>query len=64
MKSSNSQFYLDRAAECRLAAEGTSLAEVRRKFAEAEESWRTMATLALSREDANRSASIPLDRTH
>ncbi len=64
MKSSNSQFYLERAAECRLAAEATSLAEVRRKYADAEESWRTMAALALSREDTNRPASIPLDLAH
>lgn len=63
MKPTNSQFYLDRAAECRMAAEGSSLAEVRRKYVDAEESWKTMAALAISRESENRPASARLDRT-
>lgn len=45
-----SQFYLDRAAECRVAAETTLLANVRTKNAHAEASWLAMAEIATLRE--------------
>jgi len=50
MKPANSQFYRDRAEECRLAAADTPLTEVRRKITQAEASWRAMADLASHRE--------------
>ncbi|WP_062017840.1 hypothetical protein [Aureimonas sp. AU4] len=64
MKTISSQFYLDRAAECRLAAAGASLAEVRRKYADAEERWQAMASLARTREDEGRSTPHRLRSTH
>lgn len=45
-----SQFYLDRAAECRAAAENTQLANVRNKNSSAEASWLAMAEIATLRE--------------
>lgn len=45
-----SQFYLDRAAECRAAAENTQLPNVREKNSSAEASWLAMAEIATLRE--------------
>lgn len=50
MKAMLAQFYLDRALECREAAVSSSLANVRKKHAQAEASWRAMADLEFVRQ--------------
>ena len=64
MKPADRQFCLDRAAECRGVAASSSLVEVKRKYADAAESWVAMATLALARENERSAALDSRDRSN
>ncbi|WP_062228801.1 hypothetical protein [Aureimonas frigidaquae] len=53
MKYNMTQFYLDRAEECRAASMQTNLANVKKKHIDAEASWRAMALISTETQQGN-----------